>query len=174
MDVPLKRYDMFGRPFGAVFNLHKDYSKMFVGGFPSNARIQETIRATNMDGQIEGLTLAGTSVGLWNFKDANELDGAISRDKLLEKPVKGLKFDGRSYLVVDRTKHMDIVSEFHFSITFKAENRDGLLLFIGDGSSRDYAALEIRNGYLTFSFNLGEDTASLVRLILFLTARSWY
>lgn len=39
--------------------------------------------------------------------------------------------------------------------------RDGLLLFIGDSSSKDYAALEIRNGYLTYSFNLGEDTASL-------------
>ena len=30
-DMPLPRKDLSGRPFGAVFNLHKDYSKLFVG-----------------------------------------------------------------------------------------------------------------------------------------------
>ena len=53
----LPRHDMYGRPFGAVFNLHKDYSKLYVGGYPHNARIQEVVRSTNMDGQIEASDL---------------------------------------------------------------------------------------------------------------------
>ena len=38
---------------------------------------------------------------------------------------------------------------------FKPERANGILLFIGDNTSRDYAALEIRNQYLVYSFNLG-------------------
>lgn len=129
-NVPLRRYDLSNRPFGAVFNLHKDYSKLFVGGFPSNARIQEVVRSTNMDGQIEGLSIGGRSFGLWNFKDAHELNGAVARNKLKAKPVRGLKFDGRSYLVVDRTNYQDISNEFYFKMTVKPDRRYDFHLII--------------------------------------------
>lgn len=122
-NVALRRYDLSKRPFGAVFNLHKDYSKLFVGGFPNNARIQEVVRSTNMDGQIEGLNIGGQSYGLWNFKDAHELNGAVARNKLKAKPVRGLKFDGRSYLVVPRTNYQDISNEFYFKMTVKPDKR---------------------------------------------------
>ncbi len=162
-NVPLPRKDRSGRPFGAVFNLHQDHSKLFVGGFPNNARIQEVVRSTNMDGQIEGLSIGGKALGLWNYKEAQDLNGAVARNKLKDEPVRGLRFDGKSYLSIDRSNYQDIADEFYFRVAFKSDRLNGLILFIGDGSSRDYAALELRNGYLTFSFNLGEDTASLVR-----------
>ena len=39
----LPRRDIYNRPFGAVFNLHKDYSKLFVGGFPTDAMVSTFI-----------------------------------------------------------------------------------------------------------------------------------
>ena len=48
----LPRYDARRRPFGAVFNLHPDYSRIFVGGFPNSARIQDVVRETFMEGQV--------------------------------------------------------------------------------------------------------------------------
>ena len=154
-DVPMHRYDLSGRPFGAVFNLHKDYSKIFIGGFPQNSGIQSSVMNTQMEGQIESFSIGGKSLGLWNYKAANEISGALERNKLIDKPMKGLKFDGRSYLAIDTTKYVDLTNSFYFKITFKPERANGILLFIGDNNSEDYAALEIRNGYLVYSFNLG-------------------
>ena len=34
MDQVLPRIDQLGRPVGDVFNLHPEYSRIFVGGFP--------------------------------------------------------------------------------------------------------------------------------------------
>ena len=56
-DAGLNRRDLSGRPFGAVFNLHKDYSKIFVGGYPFDAGVQRTMHSTNMNGQIESLKI---------------------------------------------------------------------------------------------------------------------
>ena len=127
--------------------------------------VQNVIRSTSMDGQIEGLQIGGRSLGLWNYKVAKDLKGSPERNKLRDEPVKGLRFDGQSYLAVDRSNYQDIAEEFYFKLVFRPERPDGVLLFIGDQQSTDYAALEIRNGYLTYSFNLGGDTVSLVRVL---------
>ena len=69
------------RPAGGVFNLHPDYSRIFVGGFPINeeTKIQESITNPSMDGQIEGLVIGDQEVGLWNYADAQEVQGAPGR-----------------------------------------------------------------------------------------------
>jgi hypothetical protein len=79
LDIPLPRVDENGRPMGSVFNLHVDHSSIFVGGFPRNARIQEKIRETHMDGQIEGFEIGDVPISLWNFEEANALEGAPQR-----------------------------------------------------------------------------------------------
>ena len=78
-NVPLPRIDENGRPMGSVFNLHVELSSIFVGGFPRNARIQEKIRETHMDGQIEGFEIGDNPVSLWNFEESNALEGALQR-----------------------------------------------------------------------------------------------
>ncbi len=64
---------------GSVFNLNKEYSKIFVGGFPTEQKVQGEITSTDMEGQIEGLTIGGKSVGLWNLKRYERIEGANSR-----------------------------------------------------------------------------------------------
>ena len=68
-----------GQPFGSVFNLHKEYSKIFVGGFPMENKVQGKIAATDMEGQIEGLKIGGKPVGLWNLKSSEMISGASAR-----------------------------------------------------------------------------------------------
>ena len=48
----LPKFDEHGRPFGSVFNLHPDYSKIYIGGFPTTAKIQDAVRETFMYGQV--------------------------------------------------------------------------------------------------------------------------
>ena len=68
-----------GQPFGSVFNLNSEYSKIFVGGFPTEKKVQGKITSTDMEGQIEGLTIGGKPVGLWNLKDSTDISGASTR-----------------------------------------------------------------------------------------------
>ena len=100
------RQDFQGRATGGVFNLHHDYSRIFVGGFPIGQvtqgeeifKIQESVRATFMDGQIEGLTIGDQEVGLWNYADAQEIQGAPGRNKFkktAETSVRYVQFDKR-------------------------------------------------------------------------------
>ena len=162
VDEALPRKDDYGRPFGAVFNLHKDYSKLFVGGFNLDTRIQEAIKSTDMEGEIEGLTIGGQSLGLWNFRQSKKLKGAPARNKLKEKSEKGLRFDGQgSHFAMDRSNYQEISEEFSFKLSFKADKPNGILLFIGDKDSSDYAMLELRNNYLTYVFNLGNGAVNL-------------
>ena len=45
----------------------------------------------DMEGQIEGLSIAGRSCGLWNFKNSFKVMAARGRDRLREKNEEGLK-----------------------------------------------------------------------------------
>jgi len=76
----LPMLDEKGQPFGSVFNLHPEYSRIFVGGFPTESTpVQERVRATDMEGQMEGLVIGGRSVGLWNLKSSRMISGASAR-----------------------------------------------------------------------------------------------
>ena len=79
VDVPLPRIDENGRPMGSVFNLHVEHSSIIVGGFPRKAKIQEKIRETHMDGQIEGFEIGDVPISLWNFEESTLLEGAPQR-----------------------------------------------------------------------------------------------
>lgn len=48
---------------------------------------------------------------------------------------------------------------FNITLEFTSLSTEGVLLFIGNGS--DFMSLELRGGYLVFSYNLGGDTAVL-------------
>ena len=94
----LPRYDNNNRPFGSVFNLHPDYSSIFVGGFPRETEIQESVRETFMVGQIEGLSIGGRDVGLYNYATAEGIEPAPARNKFKPKPKKGRRFSGKLVL----------------------------------------------------------------------------
>ena len=76
--------DKDGKPFlsGSVFNLHQEFSKIYVGGFPTvKTAVQDTVRSTDMNGKIEGLMIGGKEVGLWNYNEARYIEGATTRYK---------------------------------------------------------------------------------------------
>ena len=68
-----------GQPFGSVFNLHPEHSKIYVGGFPTDSKVQSKITSTDMEGQVEGLKIGGKAVGLWNLKSSERISGASTR-----------------------------------------------------------------------------------------------
>ena len=45
------------------------------------SNIQANIQATFMEGQIEGLVIGDKEIGLWDYVDAQEIQGAPGRNK---------------------------------------------------------------------------------------------
>lgn len=55
-----------------IFNLDKNLSKLFVGGYPSQFAMQETISQNSFDGEMEEIVIGDTPVSLWNFNSGFE------------------------------------------------------------------------------------------------------
>ena len=157
----LPRYDDSRRPFGSVFNLHKDLSRIYVGGFPRSVDIQDSVRESFMVGQIEGLSIGGKEVGLYNFVTATGFQAASGRNKFKKSPKKGRRFNGNGYLALDRNDYLDMTNEYSIKMRFKPSGTSGLLFLAGDVSQGSFVALELRNQYLVYSFNLGSGASSL-------------
>ncbi len=145
-----------------MFNLHPEYSKIYVGGFPTTAKIQDTVRETFMFGQIEGLKIGGQEVGLWNYKKAHNIAGAPERNKFREQPVKDVRFVGNGFLALDRSNYADMNTEMAVKLSFRPDAENGLLFMAGDPDTGDFVSLELRYGYLTHSYNLGDGVVSAV------------
>lgn len=64
-----------------IFNLEKDKSKIFVGGFPSKYAMQNDVRDFNaFQGEVEDVVVGNTPVSLWNFVDGfNNNNGSVER-----------------------------------------------------------------------------------------------
>ena len=87
-----------------MFNLNKEYSKIFVGGFPTEQKVQGEITSTDMEGQIEGLMIGGKSVGLWNLKKYERIEAASSR--------LGVSFKEKNIILSIHAKKMNISLSF--------------------------------------------------------------
>uniref|UniRef100_A0A0K2UE20 Laminin subunit alphalike [Acyrthosiphon pisum] n=1 Tax=Lepeophtheirus salmonis TaxID=72036 RepID=A0A0K2UE20_LEPSM len=148
--------DKFKRPFGSVFNLHPKYSKIFVGGFPNHAGIQDAVRETFMEGQIENLKIGNQDIGLWNYVDARNIRGARQRNRFKIKPSQGLKFEGNSYVAISKYDFVSLDSEFDITLSFKLSSSNGIILLMGSVSDGDFVCLEVMNGNIVYSFNLGD------------------
>lgn len=58
-------------PF-TIFNLDRNQSKLFVGGYPPEFNMQKTIQQNSFDGEMEEIVIGDTPVSLWNFNSGFE------------------------------------------------------------------------------------------------------
>lgn len=63
-----------------IFNLDKDKSKLFVGGYPTSFDMQKTVKSSSFDGQMEDFVVGDTPLSFWNFVDGeNNFKGCETR-----------------------------------------------------------------------------------------------
>lgn len=143
----------------SVFNLDQDLSKLFIGGYPTAAKIQPTVLYASFRGEVEEVMVGDTPVGLWNFVDAANVFGAIERDKLKNlQQSTGYRFDGEGYATLDR-KSYRFRDRVDVQLKFKSLADNGLLFLAGKG--KEFMSIELDKGKVVFRFNLGDDTVTL-------------
>jgi len=159
--------DNDGKPFlsGSVFNLHQEFSKIYVGGFPTvKTAVQDTVRSTDMNGKIEGLKIGGKDVGLWNYKEARYIEGANTRNKFVPKEKSELRFDGDGYVKLDpEMYYLTGISNNNIQFKFKAEQLEGLM-FLAGSFEMGYLAIKLREGQIVFNYKIGAD-GDLVEIV---------
>ena len=152
--------DSNGKPFlsGSVFNLHPEFTKIYVGGFPTDSTlVQDIIRATDMIGTIEGLVVGGKEIGLWNYKEATLIEGANTRNKFLPKKKSELRFEGDGYVKLDPEPYLlDNLQESNIQFRFRAAQPNGLM-FLAGSFENGFISISLKDNFVIFSYKIGSD-----------------
>lgn len=149
-----------------IFNVDREHSKLFVGGYPSSFQIQNAVTASSFEGEMEELVIGDIPVSFWNFVyGENNQKSALERDKLVNfQPSRGYRFDRHGYAILSR-RDSQVTPEqrkFNVNLSFKTFAEDGLIYLMGKG--RQFLSVEMKNGRVLFQYDLGEGTIALESL----------
>ncbi|KAJ0183974.1 hypothetical protein K1T71_000397 [Dendrolimus kikuchii] len=143
-----------------IFNLDKHKSKLYVGGVPSDARLQG-ISFPAFEGQIEELMIGDTPVGLWNFVNAENLKGARQRDKLItsQSGPQEYRFNGKSHVTMPGRGYLSPTKN-QVLLFFRTYAPDGLIYLVGD--KNHFFSLQMQDGKVFLQVSLGNPEDLLI------------
>ncbi|KAM3968484.1 laminin subunit alpha [Aphomia sociella] len=143
-----------------IFNLDRQKSKLYVGGVPSDTKLQG-ISFPAFEGQIEELMVGDTPVGLWNFVSASNLKGARQRDKLLSTSTgpQEYRFNGRSHVTISGNGYL-VPQKNHIQLFFRTYAPDGLMYLVGEGNY--FFSVQMQEGAVYLQVALGPRDEDLV------------
>ncbi|KAK4877517.1 hypothetical protein RN001_010023 [Aquatica leii] len=142
-----------------IFNLDRNQSKLFVGGYPPQFPIQEQVKQNSFDGEIEDFVIGETPISLWNFVEGNENNhGAKQRDQLLDlQPSTGFRFNGYGYAIIDARSY-SLRTRSDVQLSFKTFAPTGLIFLVFGSKGKTFLSLELRDGRIIYQYNLGGNT----------------
>lgn len=147
----------------SVFNVDAENSNLFVGGYPPDYNIQDGLKYSSFEGQIEDLRIGDQEAGLWNFIDGQDNNhGALERDRLVaaEVPATGYRFGGQGYVILDSKPYeFKQRSSVQFKFKVPRDVTEGLIFYAG--KHRHFISVEMRRGGIYFQYRLGEHRVSI-------------
>lgn len=150
-------------PGNGEFNVDTKKSKLFVGGYPPDFMIQDGIRYSAFEGEIEDFRIGDQEVGLWNFVDGQDNNhGAMERNQLQssELPATGYRFSGNGYVTLDsRPYAFKQRSNIQFKFKVARDTTDGLIFYAG--KHRHFISIEMRDGAIFFKYKLGQHMVKI-------------
>uniref|UniRef100_UPI00398EB503 laminin subunit alpha-1 n=1 Tax=Pristiophorus japonicus TaxID=55135 RepID=UPI00398EB503 len=130
---------------------------VFVGGLSRQVKKAPTVKVTHFKGCMGEAFLDGRSIGLWNYREREgNCNGCFARSQNEDI---AFHFDGSGYSAVEkmlRTTTTQLV--MHFS-TFSP---NGLLLYLASNGTRDFLAVELADGKVRVTFDLGSGVLTLM------------
>lgn len=147
----------------SVFNVDAENSKLFVGGYPPDYNIQDGLKYSSFEGQIEDLRIGDQEAGLWNFVDGQDNNyGALERDRLMaaEVPATGYRFSGQGYVILDSKPYMfKQRSSVQFKFKVGRDVSEGLIFYAG--KHRHFISVEMKRGGIYFQYKLGQHMVTI-------------
>uniref|UniRef100_A0A915EU75 Uncharacterized protein n=1 Tax=Ditylenchus dipsaci TaxID=166011 RepID=A0A915EU75_9BILA len=145
----------------SVLNFFDDSRRLFVGGVPAGFKIPSSIHQHSFVGDLDKLRLNGELIGFWNSEKAVHISGAEMRTLLDEErnAESGVSFNGKGYMQLG-VASWNLRKRTAIMLSFFTYSPDGLLFFVG--FERDQLLLELVDGRISLSFDLGSGLAELL------------
>ncbi|XP_067834515.1 laminin subunit alpha-1 isoform X2 [Heptranchias perlo] len=130
---------------------------VFVGGLSRQMKKASAVKVTHFRGCMGEAFLDGKSIGLWNYREREgNCNGCFARSQNEDI---AFHFDGSGYSAVEKTLRSTATQlVMHFS-TFAP---NGLLLYLASNGTRDFLAVELVDGKVRLTFDLGSGLLTLM------------
>ncbi|NXI37250.1 LAMA1 protein, partial [Galbula dea] len=131
-------------------------TRMFLGGLGGQIKKSPAVKVTHFKGCMGEASLNGKSIGLWNFLEREGKCNGCFGSPQDEDP--SFHFDGSGYSVVEKALRSTVTQIILFFSTFSPH---GLLLYLASNGTRDFLSLELVDGKVRLTLDLGSGPLAL-------------
>ncbi|KAJ6662205.1 hypothetical protein lerEdw1_012672 [Lerista edwardsae] len=131
-------------------------TRMFIGGLGGQIKKSPAIKVTHFKGCMGEASLNGKSVGLWNYLEREgKCNGCFGSPQDEDT---SFHFDGSGYSVVEKSLRSTVTQIILFFSTFSP---NGLLVYLASNGTRDFLSLELVDGKVKLTVDLGSGPLTL-------------
>uniref|UniRef100_A0A673Z070 Laminin, alpha 1 n=1 Tax=Salmo trutta TaxID=8032 RepID=A0A673Z070_SALTR len=150
-----------------VLDVNK-FTLIFVGGLGGQIKKSSAVKMTQFKGCMGEASLNEKNIGLWNYAEREgQCRGCFMSPQTEET---SFHFDGSGYSVVEKPLRSTSTS---IVLLFKTLSPNGLLLYLASNGTRDFLSIELVEGQVRLTFELGSGPLTLSSNKAYNTG-SWY
>ncbi|KAL2085445.1 hypothetical protein ACEWY4_018765 [Coilia grayii] len=138
-----------------VMDITKD-TWIFVGGLGGQVKKSSAVKKTDFKGCMGEASLNEKNIGLWNYAEREGLCRGCFKSPQAEET--SFHFDGSGYSVVEKSLRSTSTSIVMF---FKTLSPNGLLLYLASNGTRDFLSIELVDGKVRLTFELGSGPLTM-------------
>ncbi|KAG8582668.1 hypothetical protein GDO81_008157 [Engystomops pustulosus] len=134
---------------------------LFVGGLTEKVKKPDAVKTTTFSGCMGETFFDSKPIGLWNYRDREGDCKGCSVSPQVADSEGTVQFDGEGFALVSRPVRWNPnISTIMFK--FKTFTANALLMYLATNDLKDFMSVELSDGRIKVSYDLGSGTASAV------------
>lgn len=134
---------------------------LFVGGLTGKLKKADAVRVITFTGCMGETYFDGKPIGLWNFREIEGDCKGCTVSPQVEDSEGTIQFDGEGYAMVSRPiRWYPNISTVMFK--FRTFSSSALLMYLATKDLKDFMSVELTDGHIKVSYDLGSGMASIV------------
>lgn len=134
---------------------------LFVGGLTGKIKKADAVRVTTFTGCMGETYFDNKPIGLWNFREKEGDCKGCTVSPQVEDSEGTIQFDGEGYALVSRPiRWYPNISTVMFK--FRTFSSNALLMYLATRDLKDFMSVELSDGHVKVSYDLGSGMASVV------------
>lgn len=134
---------------------------LFVGGLTGKLKKADAVRVITFTGCMGETYFDSKPIGLWNFREIEGDCKGCTVSPQVEDSEGTIQFDGEGYALVSRPiRWYPNISTVMFK--FRTFSSSALLMYLATRDLKDFMSVELTDGHIKVSYDLGSGMASVV------------
>ncbi|ELK00722.1 Laminin subunit alpha-2 [Pteropus alecto] len=134
---------------------------LFVGGLTGKLKKADAVRVITFTGCMGETYFDSKPIGLWNFREIEGDCKGCTVSPQVEDSEGTIQFDGEGYALVSRPiRWYPNISTVMFK--FRTFSSSALLMYLATRDLKDFMSVELADGHIKVSYDLGSGMASVV------------